>query len=655
MDKNTIVGFLLIIVLVIGFSMYSKKETQEMDKERKEAAQDQAEQANTTENQADFATEQAKAPQDNPVDNFFASQTTAASQVNDTTVVATATDSIAKPEIAPVVTEPKEEIVSIENDKIKVDISTKGGQLVNVQLKGYSDFKGDSLALFGNDGSMSFLLENKSGKTLNTGEANFTPIMDKNGNSLTMRLTAGEGSHLDFVYSLSPESYMIKFDVLAVGMKDILSRETQSTFILDWKYKQKRNEKSIKNEQRYSSIYWKLEGQDVDNLSENSSKKEEINNPVKWVAFKDQFFAAVIISENSFQTSVLDSRIHEKDSTYLKTYEATLYAPVSLENNGVLKTGYSIYAGPLQYNLLKSYDDGIDKKVDQLDLDKLVPLGWTLFRWVNQYFVLPLFSILNSIGLSMGIVILLLTIIVKIIISPLTYKSFMSSAKMRVLRPQIEEINKKYPKQEQAMDRQKATMSLYSKAGVSPMAGCVPMLLQMPILLALFSFFPSAIELRHQSFLWADDLSSYDAIITWSANIPLVSWALGNHLSLFCLLMTVTNIVYTKFNMDATNTGQQQMPGMKWMMYFMPVIFLFVLNDYPSGLSYYYFISTLITILLTLIFRYSIDEEKVLAKLEANKLKPKKKSGFMARLEEAQRLQQQQQRAQQNKGNRKKK
>lgn len=218
----------------------------------------------------------------------------------------------------------------------------------------------------------------------------------------------------------------------------------------------------------------------------------------------------------------------------------------------------------------------------------------------------------------------------------------MSSAKMRVLRPQVEEISAKYPKQEQAMEKQQAVMALYNKVGANPMSGCIPMLLQMPVLIALFQFFPNALELRQQAFLWADDLSTYDAIITWSGNIPIISWALGNHLSLFCVLMTITNVVYTKFNMESTNTGQQQMPGMKWIMYFMPVIFLFVLNDYPSGLTYYYFLSLLITIILTLIFRFSVDEKKVLAKLEANKAKPKKKSGFMARLEEAQRMQQQQ-------------
>ena len=272
------------------------------------------------------------------------------------------------------------------------------------------------------------------------------------------------------------------------------------------------------------------------------------------------------------------------------------------------------------------------------ELEKLVPLGWGIFRWVNQYFIIPLFDFLGSFISSYGLLIFLLTVIVKLILFPLTYKSYISSAKMRVLRPQVEEINAKYPGQEQALERQKATMELYSRAGASPMSGCLPMLLQMPILIALFMFFPSAIELRHQSFLWANDLSTYDAIVSWEANIPLISTYFGNHISLFCLLMTITNIVYTKFNMEMTNTGQQQMPGMQMMMYLMPLMFLVFFNQYASGLTYYYFISTLITILQTIFFRFTINEEKLLAKLEANKRKPQKRSTFMKRLEEMQKM-----------------
>ena len=296
--------------------------------------------------------------------------------------------------------------------------------------------------------------------------------------------------------------------------------------------------------------------------------------------------------------------------------------------------------------MLKDYNDNLSGDVKP-HLEKLVPLGWGIFRWVNQYFIIPLFNFLGSFISSYGLIIFLLTIIVKVILLPLTYKSYMSSAKMKVLRPQVEEINSKYPNPDQAMDKQRAIMELYSSAGASPMSGCIPMLLQMPILIALFMFFPSAIELRHESFLWANDLSTYDAIVSWDAQIPLISTFFGNHISLFCLLMTVTNIVYTKYNMEMTNTGQQQMPGMKAVMYMMPLMFLFIFNSYASGLTYYYFISTLVTIAQTLFFRYTVDEEKLLAKLEANKRRPVKKSGFLKRLEEAQKIQQETLRRQQ--------
>ena len=321
----------------------------------------------------------------------------------------------------------------------------------------------------------------------------------------------------------------------------------------------------------------------------------------------------------------------------VKEFKTTTAVPFDLRGNEA--TTFRYFFGPNSYPLLKSYDKGVASD-QQLDLERLVPLGASVFRWVNQYFVIPMFDFLGKYIKSYGLIILLMTIIVKLILFPLTYKSYMSSAKMRVLRPQVEELNAKYPGQDKAVERQRATMELYSRAGASPMAGCIPMLLQMPILIALFMFFPSAIELRHQSFLWAHDLSTYDAIFSWNKYIPIITPYFGNHISLFCLLMTITNVIYTKYNMEMTNTGQQQMPGMKFMMYLMPVMFLVFFNNYSAGLSYYYFLSLLITIIQTYVFRKCINEEKVLAELKENQKKPRKKSGFMARLEEAQRQQQ---------------
>ena len=345
---------------------------------------------------------------------------------------------------------------------------------------------------------------------------------------------------------------------------------------------------------------------------------------------------SVLIADRKLNGARLESTVLPEDNTYLKSYKAETtvdYDPMSTEG-----PAFRFFLGPNLYPLLKSYDKGLDSD-DKLQLPKLIPLGYKFFRWINTGIIIPIFTFLGKYFTNYGVIILLMTLIIKAVLMPLTFKSYMSSARMRVLKPQMEEINAKYPGQDKAMDRQRATMELYSNAGVNPMSGCLPMLLQMPILLAMFAFFPSSIELRQQPFLWADDLSSYDAIFTWDAYIPLITPYFGNHISLFCLLMTITNILYTKINMDSTGGGQQ-MPGMKLMMYLMPLMFLFIFNNYASGLSYYYFVSLLITIIQTYIFRKCINEEKVLAKLKENQKKPRKKSGFMARLEEAQRQQQ---------------
>jgi len=641
MDRNTIIGFVLIAAVVIGFSLLNKPSEEQLQQQAEQRRyRDSIEyvqkQQFETELKLQDSIKNTKEKEELSTPSFVdvaKTPSTSPEDFNATDSVSTTVDKIE---------EVKEQIISLENEVIKIDFSTKGAQMARAYLKGYDTYTGDSLYLFNNDAAFSLELENKSSAKLNTRDAFFTPVSTDIPSTLIMRLSYSAGQYIDFIYSLMPDSYMVKFDIAVVGMEDVLSRTSKEKFVIVWNQDLKRKEKSVQNEQQYSHIYYKNVGLDVHDLSSSSNVTENINEPVKWVAFKDQFFASALIADNSFDISILDSKILTSETT-LKKYNAILYSTPAIGDEGSFHLGFRYFLGPLKYSMLTGYDDTIKESREQLDLDKLVPLGWTLFRWINQYFIIPIFNLLSSTGWAMGLVIFLLTVIVKIIISPLTYKSYMSSAKMRVLRPQVEEINAKYPKQEQAMERQKATMDLYSRAGASPMSGCIPMLLQFPILIALFSFFPSAIELRHQSFLWADDLSTYDAIFEWSANIPLLSSWLGNHISLFCLLMTVTNIVYTKFNMDMTNTGQQQMPGMKWMMMFMPVIFLFVLNNYPSGLTYYYFISTLITILLTLGFRYFIDEEKLLKKLEENKKKPKKKSGFMARLEEAQRQQQQQQ------------
>lgn len=628
MDKNTITGFVLIAAVIIGFTLLSRPSEEDLAKQKEQFRRDSIEYVQTKEREKELVKPDSTIKKEqSPLDDFF----TASVQAQDSLAI---TDSLHSGTS-------QEQLLTLENNKVRVNISTKGGKMIDAQLKDYKRYDGDSLYLFNKDGDFSLLLTNKQGKVLRTSDLIFTPIQTADKNSLIMRFSYSENQHIDFIYKLADDDYMLKYDISLVGLQPMLERDKADIFEIQWSHKIRRQEKSVKNEQRYSHIYYKYVGGDVKELSSDKSEQVEVKEPTKWIAFKNQFFAPILIADGKIETALLDSRVLQTDenSEYLKACDARIFVPATLDMAaGTMSTGFTYYLGPMSFSLLKNYDSQIADASQQLDLDKLVPLGWTLFRWINQYFVIPIFNLLSNTGLSMGIVILLLTVIVKLLISPLTYKSFMSSAKMRVLRPQVEEIGEKFPKQEQAMEKQQATMALYNKAGVNPMSGCIPLLLQMPILIALFSFFPNAIELRQQSFLWATDLSTYDAIIEWTTHIPLI----GTHISLFCILMTATNIVYTKFNMEMTNTGQQQMPGMKWMMYLMPLIFLFMLNDYPSGLTYYYFLSLLITILLTIGFRYLIDEDKVLAKLEANKAKPKKQSGFMARLAEAQRVQQQQ-------------
>ncbi len=523
--------------------------------------------------------------------------------------------------------------ISLSNNFLDLEFNTKGGALSKATLKEYSRYDSLPVVLFDeSDNEFGFIFKS-SGRVVYTKDLYFTPQVTSD-TTLVMTLTSDEGSKFNIKYTLPSDSYMVDVQITQEGMEKVLPHN-MTNLDFTWEQKLRSQEKGRTFEERNSTLMYKRIGEDVDELSETGEDSENMQLGIKWIGFKNQFFSSVLIADKRFNGAQLYSKAIEGDSAYLKAYKAE----TSFEYNPINPEGpsYRIFLGPNLYPLLKSYDSGVEDS-EELNLDNLVPLGWTLFRWINTILIIPVFTFLGQYIDNYGIIILLLTIIIKIIILPLTYKSYMSTAKIRVLRPQIEEINAKYPGNDKALERQRATMDLYSKAGASPMSGCLPMLLQMPILIAMFAFFPSSIELRGEPFLWADDLSTYDAILTWDANIPVISWIFGNHLSLFCLLMTITNIVYTKINMDSQASGAQ-MPGMKWMMYLMPLMFLVFFNNYASGLSYYYFVSLLITILQTYAFRKFINEEKVLAKLKENQKKPRKKSGFMARLEEAQKRQ----------------
>ena len=441
---------------------------------------------------------------------------------------------------------------------------------------------------------------------------------------------------------------MVDLTVQASGMQNFFSPSTKSMNI-EWKQRARQMEKGYNFEQRYTSLTYKPVDDSFDYLSETKDEKETISESLDWVAFKNQYFSCVFMAEQNFDNARLESKMEQQGSGYMKNYAADM--KTAFDPTGAKASHMQFYFGPNHFKTLLASNDLSFKDKDQ-ELEDLVYLGWPIIRWVNRWFTINLFDWLSGWGLSMGVVLLLMTIIVKVLVYPATYKSYMSSAKMRVLKPYINEINAKYPKKEDALKKQQETMALYSKYGVSPMGGCLPMLIQMPVFMALFFFVPNAIELRQQSFLWAPDLSTYDDIINWGTNIPL----LGNHLSLFCLLFSITNILNTMYTMKQQDMGQQQMPGMKLMMYIMPVMFIFIFNGYSSGLNYYYFISGLIGILTMVILRKTTDEKKLLAMLEARKEKKSQKNGgkpgggLMAKLEALQKEQERLQQERMNKG-----
>ena len=529
--------------------------------------------------------------------------------------------------------------LTLENDVLKVDFSSEGGKIAKVTLKKYDTYvTGDTTNVVPYNGATdyySFTLPAGAGY-IETRDLSFKAVA-QNDSTVLMKLDLDGGAMWGIRYTLGKgESYVVKMDIVQENIENVFA-SNMSDITMSWHQKMARNEKGKTFEERTSTIYYKYLNDSPDYLTENGDQSEELEQEVKWISFKNQFFSSVMVPKTSIKRASVTTQDIKDQPGYLKVLDVK-DAIISYSTKSENPASFDMLFTPNLYPLLSSYDEQLNAE-DDLELTRLIPLGWGIFRWVNTYLVIPIFTFLGGFISNYGIIILLLTIIVKIILFPFTYKSYMSQAKMRVLAPEIQAINEKYPKPEDAMTKQQKTMELYSKAGASPFSGCLPMLLQMPILIALFAFFPSCIELRGQSFLWATDLSAPDAIFSWTTHIPLISTYFGNHVSLFCLLMTATNIIYTHINMQ-NQPGGAAMPGMKWMMYLMPVMFLFFFNDYASGLSYYYFLSLLITIVQTYSFRFIVDEEKVRAQMLANAKKPRKKSGFMARLEEAQRQQQ---------------
>ena len=626
MDKNTWIGFGLIAAIIVGFSFLNRPSKEELAERQRV--------------QDSLAVVQAAEWEAKQISEQITQQLQADQAVNIATPdeLAAQVAAVYGP-FAPAV-EGQEGLITLENSKIKIAIDRRGGRIAKAELKEYKAY-GDSvnpLCLFqGEESNLNFTLVTNSNRILATQNLYFAEVnqaTDAEGNTiLTMRLnTSLEDCYLDFVYTLPADDYMVGMSIQPHNMQLALA-QNMSVLEMQWNQSIPQQEKGRKFEEKYAQLQYMFVGGDVEKLSEMKADRQQESARIKWIGYKDQFFSTVMIANDGFESTEMESTPAGARTRYIKEYKTHSSLPFDI--TGKKSTDLRYYFGPNHYNTLKAYDKDVEN-ADKLHLNELVPLGWKIVAWINKIIVIPMFDLFMSWGLHIGIVILLMTLVIKLILLPFVFASNKSTAKMRVLKPQLDEINAKYPP-EKMQERQQATMALYQKAGVSPMSGCLPMLFQFPVLMAMFWFLPTAIELRGQSLFWADDLSTYDAIITWNTPIPIF----GTHLSLFCLIMTVVNIVYTHITMQQ-QSGGQEMKMMRWMMYLMPLMFLFFFNDYAAGLSYYYFVSLLFTIIQTMIFRWAVDDKKVLAEMEANAKKKgtQKKSGFAARLEAMQREQQ---------------
>ena len=681
MDKNTVIGMLLMCAVIFGFMYFQPKEEAPTDKQQAASTEQTASQSASNASVDTLATEEFV-----KLDSITAKygevamegvqltnqegKATGTIKVGNKTIdlssLSVAKSDDPKSQNLAVIAARKvlekyvkasqfsanlsgeNKTIALENDSIKIEISTKGAMISRATLKGYRAYRTQEdykkhrsvpVEIINPENNNYGFILNSDTQRFDTRNFFFTEEA-KTDSSVTMTMNVDGGAKWSLRYTLVPGTYMVRMEVLQNSMEKVIPTSI-SNMGFTWEQKIKRQEAGKQFEERNSALYWKIQGDndDVDNLSENGSKEEKVEPNIKWISGKSQFFSTVLIANKAFNGATLESKAFEKDKdpkeydTYLKDIKVT--SQVEYQSSNPAPASFYFYFGPNRYALLSSYDKFSPK--EDLHLTRLVSLGWTLFRWINSGIVMPVFNWLCKFNWSLGLVILILTILLKLVLWPLTYKSYLSQAKMKILQPDIQDINEKYPNPDDAMKKQQKTMELYKQAGANPMGGCLPMLLQMPFLIAMFWFFPSSIDLRGQSFLWAPDLSAPDAIISLPFSIPF----LGDHLSIFCLLMTITNIGYTYINMQSQSSNQ--MPGMKWMMYLMPLMFLVFFNTYAAGLSYYYFVSLLITIIQTYLTRMTVKEDKVRAIMAENAKKPKKKSGFMARLEEAQRQQLEQQ------------
>lgn len=631
MDKNQATGWVLIALIVVGFLYFQS--TQEVPVKEVEK---------TTQSTEEVTTERKN------------------NEINETAIVVSSEEGLDSAVAAEKqkaleqqyglfakATEGTQQEVVLENQKLRLFINTKGGYISKAILKDYrtyDDYIGEKegeLVLFSGDSSYYQLNFQHQGRKLNTRDFHFSASSagiqiteDEKEESITLKLEASNGGYIEYVYTLKSSDYMIDFDVNVVNLdRDISGVGKGIEF--EWEQVAPDQEKSIELQRQNATIFYYSDENGRDYLTERSAfDSEEPEDALKWISFKQQYFSTVLLGDKGVITDAkLEGRYTEEDTTYVKHFAATF--PIELSSNTSSK--YKMFLGPNDYDILNSYDANLENQLN---------LGWGIFRWVNQYFIYPVFQFLLSTGVSIGIAIILLTLAIKFILFPITYKNFLSSAKMRVIKPHLEKLNKEN-KDADPMKKQQATMALYKKTGVSPLAGCIPALLQMPILIALYRLFPTAIELRHQPFLWAEDLSSYDSIYDfpdgWS--IPIY----GSHVSLFTILMAISMFFYMRYNQQMTpstaSTGGGDMQeaiqkNMKLMMNFMPVMMLFMFNEFASGLSFYYLLANVITIIQTLVIKkYIINEDKLLVKINEHMAKPMTKSKWQKKLEEIQQKQ----------------
>ena len=612
MNKNSIIGFVLIFAIMMGFSWYqSKQYSKQME------AQAQLDSINRVEQLAAMALDSIKR----------------AEGIAETTGVKVQNMTVYKDSMLTEARFAEAQVYKLSNDKMEVEFTTKGAQPYSVKLNDYKTYDSLDLYLIKPEGSQ-LGISVFAGENINTKDFVFQ-VAEHTDSKIVMQLPFAQGGYIQQTYSLEEDSYMVQNELAFVGMGEVMPRNV-SMIDIDWSVIIPRLEKGYKNEKQYSKLDYYFEGdKKPEEIARNRDQAKNINTNLKWFAFQQQFFSAILTSGSQFASADFDVKYYSQDdpSRNLMAASARLRSDFQQVNGNAVLTN-NFYFGPNDYKTLKAYD---------MNYEKIIPLGGWLVSWISRFVIIPIFDFLGKFIKNYGLIILLLTLIIKLVIMPLTIKSYKSSAKMQVVKPEIDKINQKYPDQKDAMKKQQATMELYQKAGISPMGGCLPMLLQFPILFAMFRFFPASIELRQQKFLWADDLSAYDSIWDFGANVPL----LGDHLSLFALLMAVTMFFYSRMT-SSQMSDDPNMAGMKFMsLYMMPIMMFFICNNLSAALSYYYLLSNIITMIVTWYIRkFVVTEEKVRADMMLNANKPKQKSKWQQRLEEAQKMQEQMQKQQ---------